>query len=386
MNARQYSLFSILSVFLTVAVFVELMGAGSAHAGAADPRHMVTLYSEALSLDRKYASMEGPSFVQRVYIASQPEPELLWLTAIDVSVVDGDDDAKMMPAELICHSNLVLFSEARLEYGWQDRNRSRVFTLSQGQASIRVPDGFGLPIRSDEALILESMALNPYDEYIGSDVRTKTTLTFIREAERTAPITPLRMRYVQAYVSIDEAPRYFRVESHEEHFIPNETFVPITGSAAEGFPEVTKGKDAGGHSVTHGITTELGERLSDHWIVPPGRSEVRTMVNFMIGSTGDLNVHYISGHLHPYASSIEIRDMTTDSSVFRSSIEWTPDDKALKKIQNFSGDEPLTLHADHDYELVSIYNNTSDADVTAMAVMYLFAVDNDFNAARLMQW
>jgi len=234
-----------------------------------------------------------------------------------------------------------------------------------------------------------SQVLNAYDKYIGSNIRQKFTFTYVRESERTAPITPLRFRSLHGYISLGEAPVYYRIGSHTKDY------VPITGSAAEGFPEVTRGKIAGHHV----INDALGHKLTGHWIVPPGRNENRTVINRtsgvfkkregyreVVGVMEDVDIHYIAGHLHPYASSMEIRDITSDSLVFRSDIESSPDGKALTKVENCSGEQPLTLHADHDYELVSIYDNTSDADVTAMAVMHLYVVDNNFDVTRWMQW
>lgn len=43
----------------------------------ANRTHTVTLFSDRLTLEKIYASMEGPSRVQRVYLESDPDPELL---------------------------------------------------------------------------------------------------------------------------------------------------------------------------------------------------------------------------------------------------------------------------------------------------------------------
>lgn len=80
--------------------------------------------------------------------------------------------------------------------------------------------------------------------------------------------------------------------------------------------------------------------------------------------------------------SIEKRDLTTQSSVFQADVESSSDGKALTKTHNFSRDGPLTLFADHDYDYISTYENTSSQDVTAMAVVHLYAAFDEFNAGR----
>jgi hypothetical protein len=254
------------------------------------------------------------------------------------------------------------------------RTTPRLFTLSQGQSSIKLSDGFGIPIRSDESLRLTTQVLNAYDEYIGSEIKQKITFTFVRESELTSPMKPLRFVSSFSRVSLEKAPAYYSLVSHKDFF-------PMTGAPVEGFPAVAKGVAA---DYSRTLKVGLGREYSSHWIVPPGRSENHTVMNKLMGLTDDMDIHYIAAHLHPYATSIEISDMTTQSSVFQADVESSPDGKALTKIHNFSSIEPLTLYAHHDYEFNSIYENTSDEDVTAMALIQLYAALDNFDARQFM--
>ena len=40
--------------------------------------------------------------------------------------------------------------------------------------------------------------------------------------------------------------------------------------------------------------------------------------------------------------------------------------------------EGFELYADHEYELISVYDNPSGADQDAMAVMFMYAVDHEY--------
>ena len=367
------------------ALFVAAVAAQGAirspdHDGSGSLMHTVTVVTEPFSLESKYASMEGPSNRQNVFLLDAPEPELLWITAIEANIVDARDDSAAMPPQLMCHANLDMDVSGNAALAsWYKQLRPtftpRVFTLAQGQRSISFPQGFGIPVRSDASLRLWTQVLNAYDDYIGSEIRQKITFTFVRESERTAPMTPLRFVFSESRVSLDDAPAYYSLVSHKDHV------VPITGAAVEGFPAVAKG-EAADHTRTP--RDGLGRQYSSHWIVPPGRNEIHTVMNKLMNLTEDIDIHYIAAHLHPYATSIEIRDLTTQSSLFYADVESSSDGKALTKIHNFSSDEPLTLQADHDYDFISIYENTSGEDVTAMAVVHLYVAFDEFDAERYM--
>ena len=50
----------------------------------------------------------------------------------------------------------------------------------------------------------------------------------------------------------------------------------------------------------------------------------------------------------------------------------------ITSIDEYSSVEGLALFKDHQYELTSTYENTSDHDVDSMAVMYLYMHDKRF--------
>ena len=152
-------------------------------------QNYVTVVSEPFTLDGKYASMEGPSGLQDVYLLDTPEPELLWITAIEANIVDAANENNAMPPELMCHTNLDLdvikYPNVRDRYKiFSLRTTPRLFTLSQGQSSIKLSDGFGIPIRSDESLRLTTQVLNAYDEYIGSEIKQNQVETHTKKSER----------------------------------------------------------------------------------------------------------------------------------------------------------------------------------------------------------
>jgi hypothetical protein len=122
-----------------------------------------------------------------------------------------------------------------------------------------------------------------------------------------------------------------------------------------------------------------GRTFSGHWVVKPGREVRTTPINGWLDMRQDLKVHYVAVHLHPFAESLQLRDKTTGQTVLASAAENRPERIGLARVDQISLPKGITLHKDHDYELLSAYNNTTDKNRTAMAVMYLYVEDTEFH-------
>ena len=53
-------------------------------------------------------------------------------------------------------------------------------------------------------------------------------------------------------------------------------------------------------------------------------------------------------------------------------------------VDHFSSGEGVALYSDHEYELVSVYENTSGEDRDSMAVMYLYVLDREYRRPALL--
>ena len=155
----------------------------------------VQTLSETYTIDRIYRSMQGPmSTVALLPGDRYANPELLWITAYRAVIV-GEDGESVLPQEFMCHANLDLDAEmhserfADIRPGWQ-RN-TRLFTLSQGQQEVEFPDGFGLPVMSDEPLSLTTQVLNLNLEGSTQKVRHRVTVDLQRDADQNEPMKAL---------------------------------------------------------------------------------------------------------------------------------------------------------------------------------------------------
>lgn len=330
-------------------------------AQAEQPRASVEVLSQTYTVDRLYKSMQGPQSTQEVRLSSAEPPELLWITGYEAVMV-GPDGASPTPQEFMCHSNLDFRDVGRHNQLFGHRPISnRLFTLSQGQFVIAFPEGFGIPVMSDEPLNLTTQVLNHNVRDAAFQVRHKVTIHSLRNREAAAPMTPLFTVGVYGLALLQGDQPYYGVQQ------------PDPSKHGSGCLIGTNASD-------HTYSDPQGRTFTGHWVVPPGRQVNRTLVTNMLSLPFDTTVHAIAVHLHPFAESLELRDLTADSTVFASRAENFADRIGLARVEAFSSVEGIPIFKDHEYELVSVYNNTTDVDQDSMAVMLLYLRDRDVRA------
>jgi hypothetical protein len=317
-------------------------------------------------IDDKYKSMEGPYTSQRIFLVDGPERELLWMTGFETTVVD-QKGTEPLSQEFLCHSNLDLSPEVHQKaLGLPARPfTQRAFLNSQGLQKIEFPPGFGLPIASDEPLLLNTQVVNHNVENPRLKVRQKVTVTFARQRDLEKPMKPLYQAQALVMVSVD---------GHETYVGTDDP------SAAQHGASCAVGEPAGGPGASHKgqVEDSLGQRFTAHWVIDKGRSEYHTLVTEPLGLQFDTTVHYIAVHLHAFAESMELRDLTAGKSLFYSNVRNMRGKVGLEHVEAYSSEEGIPLFKDHDYELVAVYNNTSGQKQDSMAVMILYLLDKEF--------
>jgi hypothetical protein len=324
-----------------------------------------TVYSEPFSIDTLYASMQGPYQTLRVTLADTASHELLWVVGYEAAIVDAESKAPTS-SEYMCHSNADLdMARHRQIFGWKKWPNRRLFTLSEGQSEVRLPEGVGVPMRADEPLLVTAQVLN--HNHVGPPihVRQRITVRFIRDRALRRPLTPVYQSSVSTLVHIEGPGGEYGtppdVDAHDHHMAPE-------GMAADTIP----------------FRDKAGRVFSGHWVVKPGRDVRHTPVNGWLDLDSDQTIRFVSVHLHPFAESIELRDSTANTTILSSHAENHAERIGLSQVQQIATPRGLPLRKDHRYELVSRYNNTSGVDRTAMAVLYLYLDDTEFrNPSRL---
>ena len=345
------------------ALVAALLACGTEPPAVPLPVREVSLYSDTYRVDRIYRSMTGPASVRRFSFDRQGPPRLVWITGYRAEIVTADE--KPISPEFMCHSNLD-FTDGQ-EHADLVREGvhavRRLFTASQGQMAVSFPEGFGIPVLSNERFDLTTQVLNLNAQDQRFDVRHKTTLQFVMDEDAGREMKPLYQFGLQSMVLLD---------------------------GPDGFPAVPEG-------TGHGTSCALGEaapgempigdafgrKFAAHWVVEPGRHVYHTPVTKMVKIPAkSTTVHFIAVHLHPFAVSLELRDWTTGESVFKSRARNRDHAIGLRHVDSFASADGLVLYKDHGYELVATYDNTSGEPQDSMAVMYLYAADPLFRSPQ----
>ncbi len=327
-------------------------------AGAARAEQKRTLMSKTYFVDRKYRSMKGPQSTQEFMLGDASKPELVWVTGYEAVMVGKDGDTPM-PQDFMCHSNLDVDPMKHRDLMEVEPGISgRLFTLSQGQLDIEFPEGFGIPLLSNEPLSLTTQVLNLNEEGKTFDVRHKVTLHYVRDADGKG-MKPLFQKSAYGLKLLEGKDGFYGEKAHEdEHHGP--------------------GCMEGSNASSHTYDDQYGRKFTGHWVVPPGREVNHTPVTKLLSLPYDTTVHYIAVHLHPFAESLELVDLTDKKTVFKSIVRSTPGRIGIAHVDYFSSVEGVMMYDDHEYELISVYNNTTKEPQDSMAVMYLYFLDKKF--------
>ena len=279
----------------------------------------------------------------------------------------------------MCHNNLDLDVERHGRiFGWERKSpfSARLFSLSQGQFEVRLPEGFGIPVRSDEEIRLTTQVLNHNFENPDIHLRHQVHVDFTRDDDLGEVLKPLKMMGIFVAASLEDSDAYFGVQDPgPEH----------EGSSCS-MGDAPKHMNAGMI-----YTDEFGQKFAGHWVVRPGREVRHTLVTRQLDLQYDTRIHFIGVHLHPFAESFELRDLTTNESLWTAHARAPGRGIGLAEVDHYSSAEGIPLYKDHEYEVVSVYDNVSGVDQDAMAVMLLYVHDLEAEAAvrsmrRYRQW
>ena len=333
--------------------------------------HTFTTTTAPLLLDRYYGSMQGPSQTQRITIGSGSKPELLWLTGFQFSMeTDGTTTGTREAQRFNCHSMMHISDpgsfRGRLPTSMVS---SRLFTLSQGQSEIRFPQGFGLPIYSDQEINLNNQALN-LNPGPPINVSHRTVVHYLRDADiRDGEVVPLFVTEAYGMVLLKGESPYFGVSNaRQEKHGPGCHFGSHARIDSDGIFEDSQ-----------------GQRFSTFWILKPGRDENHTLVTRFLDLPYNTTLHYAAVHLHPFAESLELRDLTTNTTVFKSLAENSSGRIGLSKVTAFSSVDGVPMFRDHEYELFSVYNNTTSENHDVMASAFLYLRDKTFKRPNVLR-
>jgi len=301
---------------------------------APKPR-IAKLDTETLPIDRIYHSMQGP--FDLIYLDPS---ELDWVTAVRTDVID-EASQKPMGDEFFCHSQLQL------------ANGTRLLTMATGADELRFPHGFAMPISAivssqperQRTLTYLGMVLNNHQAEINKQTTVRSTVEYFKDEDFGMRPRPKKLYMTSLMIQVEDLAEYK----------PGKDEPPISDDV-----------------TTHCALVEqpLGGKLQAHWMVPPGLQKTRNRDTDFIPVDG--TVHFAWAHLHNYGVYMQLTDVTEGRIVFRADVENELYRDQIANITHYASEEGFPLYKDHVYEIEALYNNTTDHDVDAMAMMVLY--------------
>ena len=286
----------------------------------------------------KYISMTGP-VVQGSATLEGP----VWVTGFRVDVLN--DKGESESPEYLCHAWVTLGNRFALA-------DQKMMTISEGLEEMTFPPGFAIRLENaPNNIALLAQALNN-NEKVDKKLSYKLTVSYVDDnAAKEQGLRNLRTISV-AVMAKDANP--------------------------SGSSEICRTQDE-----TAGVSMTEGGKSLVHFDVPPGRHEYKSVIPKDSPLYAGGTIHFIKLHLHPYGESITLTDKTTGETLWAGKAQMAADGRAvLTDTDHYASAEGLKIDTSHEYEISSVYNNTTDKVTDAMAVLRLYVADAEKEGAQ----
>lgn len=339
-----------------------LDAAWSMHTEHLDTEYVTTFNSQTLFVDGIYTSMQGPSSYKK-FVLDEKEDELYWITKFRGSAKTSFV-SEGVSHDFICHMNLYHSDVAHFaRLGLNDRiktqQESQLITLTKGILSVDFPKGFGYPIYSNEKILVGSQALNLNDKE--SKFKVNYDFKMHYNKDKDTRLKPLYMRYLvlgMPYKDESES-KQKTVNTNKDKF-----FVTCAGPS---------------DNRRFKAENEKGEKFTAFWKVPKGEYTYVNDATSLLNLNEEKTIHLINAHVHPFATSLELKDKTTNTTVFKSEVTNYKNRIGIDKITSFSSEKGIKVYPNHQYELILKVNNTIEKDVDMMASMFIYYYDKELD-------
>ncbi len=315
-----------------------------------------TFKSPTLFVDDIYTSMQGPYSFKRFKL-NENEDELYWITKFQ-GTANSKFDSQNISNDFICHVNLYHSDvEHFARMGLEERiniQESQLITLTKGTLSVEFPKGFGYPIYSNEKFLVGSQALNLNKKNEQFKVNYSFKMDYYKNKNKR--LKPLYMRYVVLAMPYKEGEETLETSTKDE----DNLFVLCAGPSS---------------NRRFKVENEKGEKFTGFWKVPKGEYTYVNNISNTLNLKQIETVHLINAHVHPYAESIELKDATTNTTIFKSIITNSKDKKGIEEISEFSSVDGVKLFPSHQYNLILKVNNTTNQEIDMMGSMFLYFYD-----------
>ncbi len=217
-----------------------------------------------------------------------------------------------------------------------------------GTEEVRLPPGFGIPSgqilrdipAADREVRFLGMVLNNNFANIDRLARIRATISYLNN-EDFGPAGPPRKLYP--------------------------FHIPMQVQNLAGYEPPPGEPEPHDDVATH---CALVDGQLTHWFVPPGPQTTRRRLHGLVPL--EATIHHISAHVHNHGEYVRLTDVTEGKVLWQADVEYEKERRQILSIPVYVSEEGIKVYPDHEYELEAHYNNTTDSDIDAMAVLYLY--------------
>jgi len=288
------------------------------------------VWLENFHVDRDFPAMSGPTKKKIIDLEEHKTPNAFtWIKSVKVDVMGPNKQSE--PLALLCHAWVTL--KDRSTYS---DNQSGLITISEGMGESLFPKGYGMYIQGSSEPNIEILA-----QALNDDPHFKKDLSY---------------RFTIQYLSNPT------VDKHGPQLLK-----PLTQVSAVAVGPKFQVKD--GQLCESELDSIGNPNLSHHFLVPPGKHEYRqTLAGSMFQRANTL--HFIKLHLHQFGESISFFDRTENKLLWSGKAYYK--DGHIDRVDSYSSETGIPVFPDHQYEIVSTYNNTSKKNAEGMAVLRMY--------------
>ena len=321
-----------------------------------DGGYVANFTSSTLLVDGIYPSMLGPT-AYKTFLLDDREDEIYWITGLEVGA-NTNQKTQNKSSDFICHVNLYHsevehYARMQMEDRINNDQAPQLITLTKGDLDFSFPEGFGFPIFSNEKILLGGQVLNLNHKNPLFTINYDFKIKFEKNKEKR--LKPLYTRYAVLALPYD-----LTDEIDYDNQITNDKVRCV----------ILEGEH-------HGLNSKnkQGQPITAFWKVPPGKHIYRSNITSFLALDTIVTLHKINSHVHPFANSLALRDITIDSTLFKSVVTNYKDKIGLDKITSFASQKGIKLYPNHLYELVEEVDNTTDSEIEMMGSMFLYFYD-----------
>jgi cyclophilin family peptidyl-prolyl cis-trans isomerase len=297
---------------------------------------------------------------------SERPPQLFWLKGFKLEVLD--ENGNVAPtAEFICHFNLDVDCKQRNQiYTEAERSEeARILTITQGQTEVTFPEGYGVPVSTNEKWRFLFQAANRTTD-AHRRIKHRLTIYLIPDNSLVEPITALNWCVPWVNVVVDKNTEAITEKEKSE--------CPLCYGTSRGVTAPNATSDS--------VETDVyGRKITGHWVVPPGKHTWTSLAREPQLSSKDRLVHAVWSHIHPCCTAISLvkiskKDRKPMLAVTSRTINKTG--LQIRDIDYINSKEGILLPQGCQYEIDISYNNTTGEPLDSMATMGVFYEDNEF--------